>query len=157
MLRLLKRFPSVTVIDTDALLKKIREIMDHATIGVEYVFAFTLIAGVIVLFSAIQSTLDERRYETAVARALGAGRGHLTRGLLAEFLTLGLLAGLVAAIAATATGAVLALEVFDISYRVNPWLWLVGAGGGAIGVGVAGWLGTRRVLDHPPVDTLRSA
>ncbi|MDX1528155.1 MAG: FtsX-like permease family protein [Gammaproteobacteria bacterium] len=157
LLSLLQRFPSVTVIDTDALLKKIREIMDHAIIGVEYVFIFTLVAGVIVLFSAIQSTLDERRYETAVARALGAGRGHLTRGLLAEFLTLGLLSGLIAAIAATATGAVLALEVFDISYRINPWLWLVGAGGGAIGVGVAGWLGTRRVLDHPPVDTLRSA
>ncbi len=157
LLRLIRRFPSVTVIDTDALLEKIREIMDHATTGVEYVFAFTLVAGVIVLFSAIQSTLDERRYETAVVRALGAGRGHLTRGLLAEFLTLGLLAGLVAAIAATATGAVLALEVFDISYRVNPWLWLLGAGGGAVGVGFAGWLGTRGVLDHPPVDTLRSA
>ncbi len=157
LLRLIQRFPSVTVIDTDALLKKIREIMDHATTGVEYVFAFTLIAGVVVLFSAIQSTLDERRYESAVVRVLGAGRSHVTRGLLAEFLTLGLLAGLVAAIAATAIGAVLALEVFDISYRLNPWLWLFGAGGGAAGVALAGWLGTRGVLNHPPVETLRSA
>ena len=157
LLGLIQRFPSVTVIDTDALLKKIREIMDHATTGVEYVFIFTLVAGVIVLFSAIQSTLDERRFETAVVRALGASRTHVTRGLLAEFLTLGLLAGLVAAIAATAIGAVLALEVFDIGYRINPWLWLVGAGGGAAGVGFAGWLGTRGVLDHPPVETLRSA
>lgn len=157
LLRLIRRFPSVTVIDTDALLQKIREIMDHATTGVEYVFAFTLIAGVVVLFSAIQSTLDERRYESAVVRTLGASRTHLTRGLLAEFLTLGLLAGLVAAFAATATGAVLALQVFDIGYRFNPWLWLVGAGGGAAGVGIAGWLGTRSVLDHPPMETLRSA
>ncbi len=156
LLGLIQRFPSVTVIDTDALLEKIREIMEHATTGVEYVFAFTLIAGVVVLFSAIQSTLDERRYESAVVRVLGAGRSHVTRGLLAEFLTLGLLSGLVAAIAATATGAVLALEVFDISYRINPWLWLFGAGGGAAGVGIAGWLGTRSVLDHPPVETLRS-
>ncbi len=92
-----------------------------------------------------------------MVRALGAGRSHVTRGLLAEFLTLGLLAGLVAAIAATGTGAVLALEVFDIGYRVNLWLWLLGAGGGAAGVGFAGWLGTRGVLDHPPVDTLRSS
>ncbi|HSS66364.1 MAG TPA: FtsX-like permease family protein [Gammaproteobacteria bacterium] len=155
LLRLVQRFPSVTIIDTDALLKKIREIMEHATTGVEYVFAFTLIAGVVVMFSAIQSTLDERRYESAVVRVLGAGRSHVTRGLLAEFLTLGLLAGLVAAVAATATGAVLALQVFDIGYRINPWMWLFGAGGGAAGVGLAGWLGTRGVLDHPPVESLR--
>jgi putative ABC transport system permease protein len=157
LLRLIQSFPSVTIIDTDALLKKIREIMDLATTGIEYVFVFTLIAGVIVMFSAIQSTLDERRYESAVVRVLGAGRSHVNRGLLAEFLTLGLLAGLVGAIAATATGAALALEVFDISYRINPWLWLLGAGGGAAGVGFAGWLGTRGVLDHPPVDSLRSS
>lgn len=155
LLELIRRFPSVTIIDTDALLTKIREIMDHATAGVEYVFMFTLIAGVIVLYSAIQSTLDERRFESAVVRTLGADRGHVARGLLAEFLTLGLLAGLVASFAATATGAVLATQVFGIDYSVNPWLWLIGTGGGAAGVGLAGWLGTQSVLDHPPVRTLR--
>jgi putative ABC transport system permease protein len=152
---MIRRFPSITVIDTDALLRKVREIMNHATAGVEYVFAFTLIAGVVVLFAAIQNTLDERRFETAVIRTFGASRARILGGLLAEFVTLGLLAGLVSAFAATATGAVLALKVFDVGYQINPWLWLIGAAGGAAGVGVAGWLGTRRVLDQPPVETLR--
>ena len=152
---MIRRFPSVTVIDTDALLRKVREIMNHATTGVEYVFAFTLIAGFIVLYAAIQNTLDERRFETAVIRTLGASRARILGGLLAEFVTLGTLAGLVSAFAATATGAVLALKVFDVGYQVNPWLWLIGAAGGAVGIGIAGWLGTRRVLDQPPVETLR--
>jgi putative ABC transport system permease protein len=152
---MIRRFPSVTVIDTDALLRKVREIMNHATTGIEYVFAFTLIAGIIVLYAAIQNTLDERRFETAVIRTFGASRARILGGLLAEFVTLGLLAGLVAAFAATATGAVLALEVFNVGYQINPWLWLIGAAGGATGIGFAGWLGTRRVLDQPPVETLR--
>ncbi|MDX1514012.1 MAG: FtsX-like permease family protein [Gammaproteobacteria bacterium] len=153
---LVRRYPSVTVIDTDALLRKIREIMNHAISGVEYVFAFTLIAGVVVLFAAIQSTVDERRYESAVIRTLGGSRGRVLGGLLAEFLTLGLLAGLVAAIAASAVGAVLATRVFELGYQFNPWLWVIGGAGGAAGIGLAGWLGTRGVLDHPPVETLRA-
>lgn len=153
---LVRRYPSVTVIDTDALLRKIREIMNQATTGVEYVFVFTLIAGVVVLFAAVQSTVDERRYESAVVRTLGGSRGRVLSGLLAEFITLGLLAGLVAAIAASAVGAVLAVKVFDLVYQPNPWIWLLGSAGGAVGVGLAGWLGTRGVLDHPPLETLRS-
>ena len=153
---LVRRYPSVTVIDTDALLRKIREIMNHATTGVEYVFVFTLIAGIVVLFAAIQSTVDERRYESAVVRTLGGSRGRVLSGLLAEFIALGLLSGLVAAIAASIVGAVLAIHVFELGYQPNPWIWLLGAAGGAGGIGVAGWLGTRGVLDHPPLDTFRA-
>lgn len=153
---LVRRYPSVTIIDTDALLRKIRQIMNHAIVGVEFVFTFTLIAGIVVLFAAIQSTVDERRFESAVIRTLGGSRGRVLAGLLTEFITLGLLAGLVAAFAASATGAALALKIFDIGYQVNPWVWLIGGLGGACGIGVAGWLGTRSVLDHPPVESLRS-
>ena len=155
LLELLRRFPSVTVIDVDALLSKVREIMQRADQGMRYVFLFTLLAGFTVLLAAIQSTLDERRHEGAILRTLGADRKDVRRGLLAEFLTLGALAGGLAAFAATLLSAWLAAEVFHFSYHGNPWVWLGGVVGGSLGIGFAGLLGTRMVLRHPPMESLR--
>ena len=155
LLELLRRFPSVTVIDVDALLTKVREIMERADQGMRYVFLFTLLAGFTVLLAAIQSTLDERRHESAILRTLGADRRTVRRGLLAEFLTLGALAGGLAAFAATLLSALLAAQVFHFTYQGNPWVWLIGIGGGSLGIGFAGLLGTRMVLRHPPMESLR--
>ena len=154
---LIRAFPSVTVLDIDALLAKVRQLMEQATLAAEYVFLFTLAAGFTVLFAAIHTSLDERRYETAVVRTLGADRSQVVRSLLAEFLTLGGLAGVLAALAASLVGWVLAVEVFQLTYRPNPLLWVVGVLGGAGGIAVAGLLGTRRVVDEPPLQTLRRA
>jgi putative ABC transport system permease protein len=77
------------------------------------------------------------------------------RGLLAEFLTLGALAGCLAAFAATLLSAWLAAQVFHFPYHGNPWVWLAGVVGGSLGIGVAGLLGTRMVLRHPPMESLR--
>ena len=153
---LVRRFPSVTVIDVDALLSKVRVLMDQATRGVEFVFLFTLIAGLSVLAAAIRSTLDERRYESALIRTLGASRNRVWRGLSAEFLSLGALAGILAAGGASVTGIVLATQVFDLPYHGNPWVWLIGVPAGALGIGLAGLIGTRQVLAHPPTATLRA-
>ncbi len=139
----------------DALLTKVREIMDRANQGMRYVFLFTLLAGFTVLLAAIQSTLDERRHESAILRTLGASRSTVRRGLLAEFLTLGALAGGLAAFAATLLSAWLAAQVFHFAYQGNPWMWLIGIVGGSLGIGFAGLLGTRMVLRHPPMESLR--
>jgi putative ABC transport system permease protein len=120
-----------------------------------YVFLFTLLAGFTVLLAAIQSTLDERRHETAILRTLGADRRGIRRGLLAEFLTLGALAGGLAAFAATLVSAWLAAQVFHFPYHGNAWVWLIGILGGSLGIGFAGLLGTRTVLRHPPMESLR--
>ncbi len=152
---LVRRFPNVTVIDVAALMTKVRFIMDRVILAVEYVFAFTVLAGLAVLFAAIQTTQDERRYEGAVLRTLGARRGQLLRSLLAEFATLGMLAGVLAGLTATVLGYVLAEYVFGFVYSLNPWLWLVGLVGGAVGIGIAGTLGTWSVLRQPPAKTLR--
>lgn len=155
LLDLVRAFPTVTVIDVDALMGKVREIMDRASVGVEYVFLFTLLAGITVLYAAVQSTLDERRFETAVLRTLGADRGRVLKGLAAEFALLGALAGLLAAVAASAIGAVVAERVLSLSWRPDALIWLVGLAGGALGVAAAGVLGTRQVVSHPPMATLR--
>ncbi|HRD48534.1 MAG TPA: FtsX-like permease family protein [Candidatus Contendobacter sp.] len=152
---LVRHYPSVTVLDVEALMTKVRDIMERVIAAVEYVFLFTLAAGLVVLYAAIQATQDERRFESAVLRTLGARRAMVRQSLLAEFATLGLLAGVLAAAAASLLGYVLATHLFDFPYRWSLWVWLLGGGAGVIGVGLAGLLGARSALSQPPWRALR--
>lgn len=152
---LVRTFPSVTVVDVQALMQQVRALMDRATLAVEYVFVFTLLAGLVVLYASVQSGRVERMRETAVLRALGATRGQVLRAVGAEFVVLGLLAGVLAAFAATAVGFALADLVFEFNYRPNLWVWMVGAVGGALGIGLAGVVVTLPILRRPPWPTLR--
>ncbi len=152
---LVHRFPSVTVIDVDAILAQIREIVDRASLAVQYVFLFTLAAGVVVLLAAVQATRDERRYESAMLRTLGASRRTVLLGVAAEFVTLGGLAGALAAVGATAIGWALARRLFAVPYDLDPWVWVWGIAAGTLLVGAAGTLATRRVVEAPPLVSLR--
>ncbi len=152
---LLREFPNVLVIDVEAILRQVQAIIEQVARAVEFVFLFTLLGGVLVLEAAIATTQDERRYDTAILRTLGASERQLSAAQIAEFLTLGGLAGMVGAGGATVIGYFLADRVFQIPFGWNPWMWLVGIAGGAIGVALAGWLGTRGTLRTPPLAVLR--
>ncbi len=152
---LVRQFPTVSVFDVDAILRQIRDIMDRASLAVQYVFLFTLAAGVVVLLAAVQSTRDERRYESAMLRALGASRGTVLQGVAAEFSALGFLSGILAAFGASAIGWILARRLFSLQFALDPWVWVVGLVCGTILVGVSGTLATRRVVNTPPIVTLR--
>ena len=152
---LVRRFPSVSVFDIDAILAQVRDVINRASLAVQYVFVFTLAAGLTVLLAAIQSTRDERRYESAMLRTLGARRRVVLAGVASEFTALGMLAGVLAAIGATLAGWLLAREVFDLEYTIDPWVWVVGLAAGAVIVGGAGTLAARGVVNHPPISTLR--
>lgn len=152
---LVRQFPTVSVLDVDAILKQIREIMDRAALAVQYVFLFTLVAGVVVLLAAVQSTRDERRYESAIMRTLGASRRTVLQGVAAEFGALGFLSGLLAACGASAIGLVLAERLFSLDYRFDPWVWAIGLVCGTLLVGVSGTLATRRVISSSPMLSLR--
>jgi len=154
--RLVREFPNVTIIDVAAIMSRVRQVMDRVALAVEFIFIFTLLAGIVVLFAAIQANQDERRYESAVLRTLGAQRKTLLRGLIAEFVTLGALAGLLAGMAATGLAYVLAAQVFHFSYQLNPAILVAGLCAGIIIVGSAGVLGTRSVLRQAPLVTLRA-
>jgi len=153
--RLIQRFPSVTVIDVRAIMRQVRAIMDRATLAIEFVFVFTLLAGLMVLYAAIQASREGRRHDTAILRTLGASRRQVQASLFIEFTTLGALAGLLAAAGASVVGYVLATRVFELPFQFNPWVWLAGTLVGALGVGLAGVMGTRSVLSQPPLLTLR--
>jgi putative ABC transport system permease protein len=152
---LVNQFPTVSVFDVDAILKQIRDIMDRASLAVQYVFLFTLAAGIVVLLAAVQSTRDERRYESAMLRTLGASRRTVLQGVAAEFSALGFLSGTLAAFGANAVGWVLARRLFSLQFTPDPWVWVLGLVCGTILVGVSGTLATRRVVNTPPIVTLR--
>lgn len=152
---LVRRYPSVTVIDLDAIITQVRSVMDQASAAVEYIFLFTLAAGVLVLLAAIQATRDERRFESAMLRTLGATRRTVLAGVIAEFTLLGLLAAVLAIATAMVAGWLLATEVFELDYRTSPHVWLIGLIAGTLFVGATGVLATRRVVRQPPLLTLR--
>ena len=152
---LVREFPTISVIDADAILKQIRDIMDRASLAVQYVFLFTLAAGVVVLLAAVQSTRDERRYESAMLRTLGASRGTVLQGVAAEFSALGFLSGTLAAFGATGVGWILARRLFALEFTLDPWVWVTGLVCGTVLVGLSGTLATRSVVNTPPIVTLR--
>jgi putative ABC transport system permease protein len=152
---LVRQFPTVSVFDVDAILNQIRGIMDRATLAVQYVFLFTLVAGVVVLLAAVQSTRDERRYESAMLRTLGASRITVLQGVAAEFSALGFLSGTLAAFGATGIGWILARRLFSLEYTFDPAVWGAGLVCGTILVGLSGTLATRSVVNTPPIVTLR--
>jgi putative ABC transport system permease protein len=152
---LVRQFPTISVLDVDAILKQIRGIMDRASLAVQYVFLFTLAAGIVVLLAAVQSTRDERRYESAMLRTLGASRATVLQGVAAEFSALGFLSGTLAAFGATGVGWILARRLFSLEYTLDPWLWVSGLVCGTVLVGLSGTLATRSVVNTPPIVTLR--
>jgi len=154
---LVRRFPSVSVIDIGAVLDQVRRAMDRAALAVQYVFLFTLAAGITVLLAAIQATRDERMFESAVLRTLGARRSVVLQGVAAEFTALGLLAGTLAACGAGGIGYVIATRLFELDYLPGAGLWISGLLAGAAVVGVSGTLAVRSVVNQSPVATLRGA
>ncbi|MDF3019592.1 MAG: hypothetical protein K0Q92_895 [Steroidobacteraceae bacterium] len=154
---LVRRFPSVSVFNVDDLLAQVRSVIDKALAAVQSVFLFTLMAGLVVLIAAVQASRDERRYESAMLRTLGARRGTVLKGLLSEFAMLGVLSGTLAATGASIAGMYIARKVLQIPYEFDPWVWFYGLVGGGLLVCVAGWLATRSVVNQPPLLTLRGA
>jgi putative ABC transport system permease protein len=150
---LVRRFPSVSIFNVGDLLAQVRAVIDKAATAVQSVFAFTLLAGVTVLLAAVQASRDERRYETAILRALGAGRRMLLGSTLAEFAGLGLLAGLLAATVAAFGGLLLAREL-ELRYRFDALMWLTGVASTVGIMAVSGWLAVRPVLDREPRSVL---
>jgi putative ABC transport system permease protein len=154
--QLARRFPSVSIFDIDSLLTQVRSVLDKAVLAVQSVFVFTLFAGLTVLLAAVQSSRDERRYESAMLRTLGARRATVLQGVLSEFATLGLLSGLLAGIGASVAAYFMDTRVLQLPYTFDFWVFVEGIVGGAVLVATTGWLATRSVVNQPPLRTLRA-
>ncbi|MEY2953430.1 MAG: hypothetical protein RLZZ401_1517, partial [Pseudomonadota bacterium] len=154
---LVRQFPNITALDLSVTLAQVQRVLDQVIGAVEFLFGFTLAAGLVVLFAAVTATREERAREFAIMRAMGAQKTLLRQVQRAELMGVGLLAGLLASIVAAIVGWALAKWVFEFSWNVSPWVPLAGAVAGALLALGAGWWGLREVLRRPVVDTLRRA
>ena len=154
---LVREFPNITNVDMTSTINQVQRVLDQVIRAVEFLFGFTLAAGLVVLFAAVTATREDRAREFAIMRAVGAGSSLLRQVQRTELAGVGLLAGFLASIVAAAVGWALARFVFEFDWTVQLWVPLVGALAGAVLALAAGWWGLRDVLRRPVVETLRRA
>jgi len=154
---LVRQFPNITNVDMASTINQVQRVLDQVIRAVEFLFAFTLAAGLVVLFAAVTATREERAREFAIMRAVGARASLLRQVQRAELVGVGLLAGVLASAVAVGVGWGLARYVFDFAWTASPWVPLGGALAGAVLALMAGWWGLREVLRRPVVETLRRA
>jgi putative ABC transport system permease protein len=154
---LVRAFPNVTNIDMSATISQVQRVLDQVIRAVEFLFGFTLAAGLVVLFAAVSATREERARDFAIMRAIGAQNSLLRQVQRIELAGVGLLAGFLASCVASVVGWALARYVFEFSWTVSLWVPLAGAVVGAVLALAAGWWGLREVLSRPVVETLRKA
>ena len=154
---LLRQFPNITNVDLDSTIAQVQRVLDQVIRAVEFLFAFTLAAGLVVLFAAVTATREERAREYAIMRALGAQSRLLRQVQRAELAGVGLLAGFLASCVAMLVGWALARWVFEFAWTAVWWVPLAGALAGAVLALGAGWWGLREVLQRPVMHSLRAA
>jgi putative ABC transport system permease protein len=154
---LVRAFPNVTSVDMTATISQVQAVLDRVIRAVEFLFGFTLAAGVVVLFAAVTATREERAREFAIMRAVGARASLLRQVQRAELAGVGLLAGFLASVVAAIVGWALAKYAFGFTWTASPLVPLAGAAAGALLALAAGWWGLREVLSRPVVETLRKA
>ena len=154
---LVRQFPNITNVDMSATLAQVQRVLDQVIRAVEFLFGFTLVAGLIVLFAAVSATREERAREFAIMRAVGASSRLLGDVQRAELVGVGLLAGFLASAVAVGVGWAMARYAFEFNWTASPWVPLAGSAVGAVLALVAGWWGLRDVLRRPVVETLRRA
>jgi len=157
MNELAARFPNLTVVDVGAAVRQAQAVIDSLITAVEIVFLFALLGGLLVLYSALVATEDERRREAAVMRVYGASRAQVTGAQRAEFLAMGAIAGLLATLGAAAIGQLLARRVFELDLPPSLALWIAGPLAGIALLSLNAWLSSRKVLRVSPALTLRDS
>jgi putative ABC transport system permease protein len=153
--RLLKQFPAVTILDVDLILQQIKRILTQLTAAINYLLYFALLAGFLVLFAAVFTTLDARIYAGVLMRTLGAKRHFLQKIQWIEFSALGFIAGILAVLMAQVMIYALYHWVLKMDYSINLYLCISFPLLSAFLIGLAGLWGTRSVVNHSPMRVLR--
>jgi putative ABC transport system permease protein len=154
--QLVKKFPNVTIINVAAVLEQLQGLISKMSYAIEFVFGFSLLAGVAVLYAALMATREERVRESTLMRVLGASRKQVVLAMLVEFLCVGLLASVVAMLFTNIAAYYLATLVLHIDYQFNLWLSVQGLLAAIVLVPFAAWLVARHQFNQPPRALLQS-
>ena len=152
---LLRLYPTIVVIEIDALIEQIQNIIAQVTSAIELIAFLVLACGSLVLLACVTATLDERFRENAILRTLGAGRRLILTSLLIEFASIGLIAGIIATLGAEGSLYYLQREVFQQEFALHYWVWFAGPLVGMVVIGLLGVMATRRVVNTSPLTVLR--
>ena len=153
---ILEQFPAATLIELDAIMEQIQRVIDQVSIAVEYVLLFVMVAGLMVLLAAVQSTMDVRNFESTILRTLGARKSYLRQAIVSEFGFIGLMAGLMAAAGTELTSWGLYRYIFDLPFEFHTWVWIAGPVAGFTLITVAGYMASQGVLKQSPMTSLRN-
>ncbi|MDT8879715.1 FtsX-like permease family protein [Halomonas saccharevitans] len=151
---LVREFPGVTLLDVEAILGQVREVLTQVTRAVELVLGFVLLAGISVLYASLTASLPVRAHESGLLRVFGAGNRLLSRMQAAEFAVLGFASGLMGALLAELAAAGIYLAWFDLAPRFHWGLWLTLPLAGAVLIGVIGHLLSRGLRRQAPAASL---
>lgn len=154
---ILQNYPSVTMLDIDALINRVRGLLSQLTLALDWLFVFVLLAGGLIVLAAVELTREQRRKEIALMKALGGRRSQLVRAAFWEFVLLGSLSGISAAILAWGTGWALANYVLDLPYQPDILLAIIGIVLGSLTAILSGWPSVRKTLQHPPMAALKAS
>ena len=152
---LVRLFPTMVVIEIDALIEQVQNIIAQVTSAIELISVLVLVCGALVLLACVNATLDERFHENAILRTLGAGKRLILSSLLIEFASIGALAGIIATIGAEASLYYLQEEVFEQEFNMHYWVWLAGPLIGTVLIAGLGMNSTREVVSTSPLNVLR--
>ncbi|MEI6412843.1 MAG: FtsX-like permease family protein [Pseudomonadota bacterium] len=152
---LLRDYPSLTVIDVEAILKQVRVLLERGAQAIEFLTLFTLAGGLLVFYGGLQSRLEERANDAAVLKTLGATTRQMAAMLALEWAVQGFIAGLVGVLFAHVIGQVIAQQFLDAVFPFDLWLSVAGLVGGTLGMGLAGFLLSRSLWRTPPIQALQ--
>lgn len=152
---LLRRYPTIVVIELDKVIAQIQSVVNQVTQGLQLMTAMILLCGVLILYAGVALSMPLRQQQSALLRTLGSSRGRVLRLQTIEFALLGAVAGTVAALAAELSLAIIVRQLFDGAAQIHPWLWLLGPVGGALVVALLGVSYSARSVGVPPLQLLR--
>ncbi len=153
---LITRFPTLTLLDLDAVMGQVRRMLSQSVVAVEAMLGALLLAGFLVMASVIEASIDLRLREGALIRSLGGSRRQLMVMQAGEFVLFGALSGLIAAGGTELCVYWLNTRVFQLEWQPVWWLWAVLPLLGAVIIGFSGWLGVRKTIRQQPSNILKA-
>ena len=152
---LIKKFPTLTVLEIDAIMEQVKSVMEQVTTAVEFVMLFVLLAGMMVLVASMQSSMDDRVQSAVIMRTLGAKKSFLRRSQFAEYSLLGFLSGLLAVSGTEIIAYLLYNRVFNLDFEIHTWLLIIGPLISIILILMISHLYTKKVVQQSPLKVLR--
>jgi putative ABC transport system permease protein len=152
---LLKAIPTTIVIEVDTVIKQIRSIIHHVSLALQLVLVFVILGSVLVMIATVQHSLDSRKKENTVIRALGGSKRLIVGSLICEFVIVGLMAGILATVGAELILLALQQWLMKLPLQLHPELWYLAPLLGMAIVGLAGYVAASRVTRVAPMQLLR--